>query len=71
MLSDGHRNAGAPPPQELIEALAAALERERDERDAEKRARILAGARAALDAWRRGRMTTAQAVLLVRVSSGG
>lgn len=63
-----HSRTEAPPP-ELVEALASALERERTEGDAQKRARIVAGARAAVDAWRRGRMTTAQAVLLVRIAS--
>ena len=68
MPPDDHSRTGEPP-QELVEALACALERERAEGDAQKRARIVAGARAAVDAWRRGRMTTAQAVLLVRIAS--
>jgi hypothetical protein len=68
MQSDGRANSGAPPP-ELIDAVARALERQRTERNAEKYARVLAGTRAVLDAWRRGRMTAAQAVLLVRVTS--
>lgn len=68
MPADRDSRTDAPPP-ELMEALASALERERAESDLQKRARILGGARAAMDAWRRGRMTTAQAVLLVRIAS--
>lgn len=69
MESDSDSRAGAPP-QELVEALASALERERGENDAQNRARILTRARAAIEAWRRGRVTTAQAVLLVRLAAG-
>lgn len=68
MESSSDSRTGAPPP-ELVEALAAALERERSEQDAQNRARILTGARAAIEAWRRGRVTTAQAVLLVRIAA--
>jgi hypothetical protein len=56
-------------PGELVEAVAAALEQERREVDAEARERIQAGVRATLDGWMRKRVTTAQAVLLLRIAS--
>jgi hypothetical protein len=56
-------------PAELVEALEAALERERGEADPEARQRIQAGIRASFDSWLRKRVTTAQAVLLLRIAS--
>jgi hypothetical protein len=68
MPSGGESSTGSLPP-ELLEAVATALERERDEVDAEKREQIHTGIRAAVDGWRRGRMTIARAVLLLRIAS--
>ena len=68
MRSEGGPTNGTLPP-ELVTAVASALERERGETDAEKRAQIQTSIRAAVDGWLRGRVTTAQAVLLLRVAS--
>lgn len=64
----GESGAGALP-RELVDAMAAALERERGEVDPAAKERIQAEVRAALDGWLRKRVTTAQAVLLLRIAS--
>ena len=51
-----------PVPDELVEAIDAALACEAEETDVHARAKLLARTRAALEDWLRGRMTTAQAV---------
>jgi hypothetical protein len=51
-----------PVPDELVEAIDAALACEAEETDVHARARLLARTRSALDDWLRGRMTTAEAV---------
>lgn len=68
MHSEGGSGAGTLPP-ELVEAVASALECERDEIDAERRERIQSTIRASIDGWLRGRMTTERAVLLLRIAS--
>ncbi len=56
-------------PSELMEAVTNALEREAAERDVEKRAQLLTATRATIEAWTRGRLTTEQAVLLIRLAA--
>jgi len=53
-------------PQELVEAVSFALDREASELDVAKRAHMLAATRRAVDAWLRGRLSTAQAVAELR-----
>jgi hypothetical protein len=52
-------------PQELIDAVSAALDREAVELDIAKRAHLLASTRRTVDGWLRGRLTTPQAVALL------
>jgi hypothetical protein len=54
-----------PIPDELVEAIDAALACEAEETDVDARAKLLANTRSALEDWLRGRMTTAQAVDLL------
>ncbi len=68
MCSGGNSGIDRLPP-ELLAAVESALERERGEVDAEKRERMHTGIRAAVDGWLRGRVTTAQTVLLLRIAS--
>ena len=51
-----------PVPDELVEAIDAALACEAEETDVDARAKLLATTRSALEDWLRGRMTTAEAV---------
>lgn len=51
-----------PVPDELVEAIDAALACEAEETDLNARAKLLATTRSALEDWLRGRMTTAEAV---------
>ena len=62
-------SGGGALPKELVDAVEAALQRERGEVDPEARERIQANIRASLDGWLRKRMTTEQAVLLLRIAS--
>lgn len=68
MQAGGKFGAGALPP-ELIAAIEWALSRAREEVDTERKARLQTEVRAALDGWHRGRVTTAQAVLLLRITA--
>jgi hypothetical protein len=52
-------------PQELIDAVTVALDREALEVDIAKRAHLLAATRRTVDGWLRGRITTPQAVALL------
>lgn len=51
---------------DLLQAAADVLERERQETDWTRRARLLARTRATLDRWRAGRLTAEQATLALR-----
>lgn len=68
MYSGGNWGIDRLPP-ELVAAVESALQRERGEADVEKRAHMQMGIRAALDGWLRGRISTPQAVLLLRIAS--
>jgi hypothetical protein len=54
------------PTLDLLQAAADVLERERQETDWWRRARLLARMRATLDRWRAGRLTAEQATLALR-----
>jgi hypothetical protein len=58
--------ARAPLPAELVDAIAAVLDREAAEMSFRARAALLAGTRAAMDAWLEGSASTAQAVGALR-----
>jgi hypothetical protein len=68
-MGSGGQSGTGPLPPELLAAVESALEREHGEADAEKRARMQTGIRAAVEGWQRGRVSTAQAVLLLRIAS--
>jgi hypothetical protein len=57
-----HAFSTVPVPDELVEAIDAALAHEAEETDVHARAKLLASTRSALEDWLRGRMTTAEAV---------
>jgi DNA-binding transcriptional regulator YiaG len=58
-------------PCELLDAIAVALEREATEHDVGQRAQLLTVARATLEAWKRGRLTTHEAAVLLRTMTQG
>lgn len=55
-------------PQELLDAIANALDREASASDVEQRARLLAATRTTIEEWLRGRLTTEEAVALLRTA---
>ena len=54
-----------PLPEELLDAVGAALDRDAQQVDLRERARLLALARTAVDAWPCGRITTTEAIALL------
>jgi hypothetical protein len=64
----GRHSAPVHFPDELVEAIAAALEAEARESDIAARAELLRRTRGVLDAWMDGAMTTPQVVETLRVA---
>jgi hypothetical protein len=59
-----------PLPDELVDAIAAALDREAAEADVGARSRLLAGTRIAIESWLDGSASTAQTVGSLRTLAG-
>jgi hypothetical protein len=56
-------------PPELLDAVAKALDREASASDVGQRARLLAATRTTIEEWLRGRLTTEEAVALLRTAT--